>query len=146
MGLFDHLFGQKQQNAPPARATRIGGGYLNQVAQGLKPFDECSARFEASLKEEQIAALSMVEFMADQASATGGDSAAAIAAAQLGSDFKPAWVPSDSCIHIPTDYAQVSDLPNQFRYLMRLFEIADTRRRKECGPHCNHWWHHLDKQ
>ena len=28
-----------------------------------------------------------------------------------------------------------------FQYLVALLDIADSRRRRQCGKDCYHWWH-----
>lgn len=151
MGFFKRIFTNKRSAQPTVRVPKAvhpwGGLYLNRVAQGLESFDTSVARFAMLQPAEQIEVLRRIEFMASQASATQEDSAAAIVAANAAHGFVPAWVPNNSCVHIQSDYAGVpiSELANQFRYLMQLFAIADSRRRKLCGPKCNHWWHHLEK-
>ena len=126
----------------------MDGRYLNSVAQGLLPYPESVFRFERLPTAEQIAILEVLEFMASQAGATAEDSAAAIAAARFTEGFCPDWIPSDSCVHISTDYrtAEAAGLSEQYRYLMRLFSIADGRRRKMCGGRCGHWWHNLERK
>jgi hypothetical protein len=119
--------------------------YLNMVAQGLLSYEESMATFERLRVSDQIRVLRALEFMAHQGSATADDVSPAIDAAHLPSDFRPAWTPKEPGVHISTDYRTIVavDLPGQYQYLMRLFSIADGRRRKECGDHCSHWWHNL---
>jgi hypothetical protein len=120
----------------------MDGRYLNEVAQARRPMEQALDTFTASPIQERSRALSLLAFMAHQASAEAADVDDAIAAEGMGPDFKPIWKPTPGIYFGLTDG---SADPQQFRYLMRLFSIADSRRRKVCAGKCSHWWHHLDE-
>ena|SRR5580765_7303908 len=120
----------------------MDGRYLNEVAQGRRSREQALDAFTTSPTQERSRVLSLLTFMAHQASAEAADVDDAIAAEGMGPDFKPIWEPTPG-IHF--GIAEDSADPQQFRYLMRLFSIADSRRRKVCAGKCSHWWHHLDQ-
>src|SRR5215216_5462575 len=107
--------------------------YLNEVVQKLRTFDESLAAFERLSREEQLAVLGVLEFMAHQAHATSKDVPAALIRGLLEPSFRPAWQPDTSGIYFATDahYAKrdMTDLLQQYRYLMALYSVADERRR-----------------
>jgi len=119
--------------------------YLNRVAQELEPYQEAVSRFEGLPVVDQCSVLGLLEFMAHQAGATATDSSIALVAVRLSKDFRPAWIPDGSLVCSRANYKVLdpADLPYQYQYLMRLFAVADARRRKQCGSRCGHWWHHL---
>jgi hypothetical protein len=116
--------------------------YLNEVAQARRSMEQALDAFTSSPIQVRSRVLSLLAFMAHQASAEAGDVDDAIAAEGMGPDFKPIWEPTPGIYFGP---AEDSADPQQFRYLMRLFSIADGRRRKVCARTCSHWWHHLDQ-
>jgi hypothetical protein len=123
--------------------------YLNEVAQKLRTFEESLAAFERLSREEQLAVLGVLEFMAHQAHATSEDVPEALTRGLVEPSFRPAWQPHTSGIYFATDahYAKrdMTDLLQQYRYLIALYSVADERRRVDCAGQCSHWWHHLER-
>jgi hypothetical protein len=127
--------------------------YLNEVAKGLRSFDRALALFEAQEPDSQIVTLEELAFMCREAIANREEARAAIAQCHLPADFHPLWrlgryetalsfagTQRGFHILIEQDSKEFSRL---FRYLMKLFVIADKRRRICCGQVCHHWWHHF---
>jgi hypothetical protein len=120
----------------------MNGRYLNEVAQGKRTVVAATATFDTLPDSERTAALSLLAFMAGQAKATSEDVQRALASLGFGADFQPVWTPLPGII-LPL--RENSTDPQQFRYLLALFSIADGRRREACAGKCGHWWHHLDE-
>ncbi len=120
----------------------MNGRYLNEVAQGRRSAAEAMDAFTTLPGTERTAVLSLLAFMAGQASATSEDVQRAVTSLGLAADFEPVWKPLPG---ITLPLRENSTDPQQFEYLLTLFSIADARRREACGKDCNHWWHHLDE-
>jgi hypothetical protein len=134
---------------------KVNDRYMNEVAQGLRTFDRSVEVFEAQSASRRLTILRLLAFMCAEARADTCDARDAIAQAQLGRKFHPLWRPGRLTQAFGTRFPTTKrgalilsdqdrvEFTCQFKFLMRLFMIADEHRRHYCGEECHHWWHHL---
>ncbi|MBO9540208.1 hypothetical protein J7643_06410 [bacterium] len=120
--------------------------FLNQVAQGLLPFEAAVAWFESLLEAAQEEILRELIYLSSQAGARDEDIQESITQSRLRPTFTPCIVlRKDGVKHCRLDLLPPDEHLKSFRLLMALFEIADQRRRAtSCKDGCKHWWHHLE--
>ncbi|MER5477732.1 DUF5958 family protein [Streptomyces sp. NPDC002734] len=120
---------------------------LNELAQGLRPFPDGLAWFEALDEEKQSVVLRHLGHFCYQSHPTREE---AVEAVRL-SGLRPTHTP---CVLILRGRAdeqagRVATLRPRherikaFRLLVRLLAVADARRRRFCGGRCSHAWHRL---
>jgi hypothetical protein len=111
--------------------------------------------FDALEVEVKVTVLRRLAFMCGEASADRYEAKEAIAQCGLASHFHPLWRPGRPLLGAHPGFAHTKrgrrilaepdsqELGRQYRYLMRLFMMADKARRLYCGQNCGHWWHNL---
>jgi hypothetical protein len=123
------------------------------MAQGMLPATEGIDWFLAQPTERRREVLRVLADLLYQAHPSSEEVTSAIEAAGLKPSFTPcvllAAAKSDSQRYRRA--RQISELPDDeqhkgFLLLMKVFEIADRRRREsQCKGHCQHWWHHIQE-
>lgn len=121
---------------------------LNQLAQGRVAVTEGVAWFDSLVPAHQVTILTItLPLLLQQAHPTAQD----IAQALVSPLVKPTLTPVVLFkVHpFPVALRKVTALPrsewrNAFLVLLRVFQVADTRRRQtECRAGCYHAWHNL---
>lgn len=121
---------------------------LNQIAQGLIPWDAGVEWFETSTAAEKSVILGDLGFMVHQSHPLVAEVQPAIEKSGLKSTFTPCVLalksdPPERAIHRIVTLPE-SERLKSFEFLLALFSIADRRRRSTvCKSGCTHEWHKL---
>ena len=118
--------------------------YLNQVAQNVVPLDDAKREFRKLDPSARSGVMHRLYLMAHQSHPLPDEVSLAIDQSGLKPTFTPCVMLSDG--KIESQLSRVAKLPDDeldksFLLLITLFQIADKRRRADCGDECQHWWH-----
>ncbi|WP_369009094.1 DUF5958 family protein [Streptomyces sp. WAC06614] len=117
---------------------------VNEIAQGLRTLDDGPAWFSGLSPADRRDVLQQVSGYAMQAHLTPADGRAGVTR----SGVKPTADPAVMICMDPPRYAfwglPADEHVKAFRVLVRVFAVADARRREtSCKGTCGHSWHHL---
>lgn len=127
--------------------------YLNQLAQGLKPWDTAQQWFAGLSGEAQLNVLDRLAYFAMQAQVVGSDAEEAIRRSGLKPGFTACAVLSSNAHRdkegsgaVRVAMRTIVGLPEAERHksfilLLSLFAVADERRRSKRRDPDRHWWH-----
>lgn len=120
---------------------------INRAAQNLMPFEETQAWFALLGVNEQRKVLDRLRYFVIQSHPTKEEAAQAIQQSGLRKTFTPCVLimrfemveALGRIVQLPAD-----EQAKSFRLLLKVFAIADERRRlTQCVNGCTHEWHNL---